>query len=88
MSLKTLSNTPTVPLRSSWPPNLPRYPNIREVAAGPATMFPGSSYGLERLLDSQVPGEIQFGEKSVLCPAVAGFGALGSHAQTTATQPV
>jgi hypothetical protein len=56
------------------------------------TVFPGNSSGLERLLDTQarqVPGEIQFGgsyrRKSVLCPAVAGIGALGSHVQITAT---
>jgi hypothetical protein len=41
--LKHAAAAPTASFQSCWRPLLPRYPNLREVAAGLATIFPGSS---------------------------------------------
>jgi hypothetical protein len=41
--LEGMAAKPTASFQSCWLPVMPRYPNLREVAAGLATVFPGSS---------------------------------------------
>jgi hypothetical protein len=41
--LKRAAASPTASFQSCWRPLLPGYSNLREVAAGPATISPGSS---------------------------------------------
>jgi hypothetical protein len=41
--LQRTAAAPTASFQSCWRPLLPGYPNLREVAVGLATIFPGSS---------------------------------------------
>jgi hypothetical protein len=85
--VKRAAATPTASSQSRWRLFLPRYPNLRDAAAGLATAFPGNcSARRERFFDAQarqVPAHLQYGgschRRSVPYTVVVGIGAIRSH---------